>query len=81
LGSVPDAGRREGLHPKDGPITLRLASKGGPDSRFFPPISGISSSFPLQSRFRRENDELNQFLAGEFPLQREPGIRAGLTGN
>jgi hypothetical protein len=29
LGSVPDAGRREGLHPNDGPITLRLASNGG----------------------------------------------------
>jgi hypothetical protein len=41
---------------------------------------GISSIFPVQPPFGRENGEVNQSLASEFPMQPEPGIRLAQPG-
>ena len=56
----------QGLHPDDHPDHAEV---GGNEGKIpvFPANIGNSSIFPLQSPFRRENDELNQFLAGKFP--------------
>jgi hypothetical protein len=46
----------------------------------FPAIAGISSIFPAQPPFGRENSEANQALASQFPSHHEPGIHAGQSG-